>query len=317
MQFAYPPRKRSHPPPFRPRSALPLLRRSRLRTLILLIATIVGGLWYLSSSRSKPSYQEHVPSGSPPVVVLTVVDSTKYTSEYIQTITYNREQYALRHDYETMVVKLFDYDTKGAPQSWGNVIALRHAMTLYPDARFIWFLDQNSLIMNLDLSIEEQVTKPQKLDSLMLKDRPIVPPNSIIKTFSHLKGQDARFIISQDKAGLVMDSMVIRNGEWAKFFAETWINPLYRSYNFQKAERHALEHIVQWHPTILTKLALVPQRTLASYTGTNDEDSYRDGDFVAVMAGCQPQGPNSCEEQSRRLIQQLITKYGAGAEQKG
>lgn len=38
------------------------------------------------------------------------------------------------------------------------------------------------------------------------------------------------------------------------------------SYNFQKAEAHALEHIVQWHGTILAKLALVPQRVLNSYT---------------------------------------------------
>ena len=38
------------------------------------------------------------------------------------------------------------------------------------------------------------------------------------------------------------------------------------SYNFQKAEAHALEHIVQWHGTILAKLALVPQRMLNSYT---------------------------------------------------
>lgn len=139
-----------------------------------------------------------------------------------------------------MMVKLFDYDTKGAPQSWAKIIALRHALTLHPEAKFIWFLDQNSYIMDLDQSLEELVLNPPKLESLMIKDHSIVPPDSIIKTFSHLKGGDASFIISQDDSGLVTNSMIIRNGEWAKFFVETWMDPLYRSYNFQKAERHAL-----------------------------------------------------------------------------
>jgi hypothetical protein len=34
--------------------------------------------------------------------------------------------------------------------------------------------------------------------------------------------------------------MVIRNTEWAEFYLDTWYDPLYRSYNFQKAEIHAL-----------------------------------------------------------------------------
>lgn len=51
------------------------------------------------------------------------------------------------------------------------------------------------------------------------------------------------------------------------------------SYNFQKAEAHALEHIVQWHGTILAKLALVPQRILNSYT--RDTGSSNEGTCVS------------------------------------
>jgi hypothetical protein len=77
----------------------------------------------------------------------------------------------------------------------------------------------------------------------------IVPPDSVIKTFSHLKGDRIDFVLSQDNEGLAGGSMVIRAGEWAKFFLDSWFDPLYRSYNFQKAEAHALEHIVQCvHP---------------------------------------------------------------------
>lgn len=79
-----------------------------------------------------------------------------------------------------------------------------------------------------------------KLESSMLKDLPVVPPDSIIKTFMHLRGEDVEFVLSQDKEGLASGSFVIKNGEWAKFFLDTWFDPLYRSYNFQKAETHAL-----------------------------------------------------------------------------
>lgn len=139
-----------------------------------------------------------------------------------------------------MVVKAFDYDTQGAPQSWAKLVALRHALTLFPDAKFFWYLDQDAYIMDPSKSLEEQLLSSKKLESLMIKDYPVVPPDSIIKTFSFLRGDDTDFVISQDRDGLVSNSMIIRNGDWAKFFIETWFDPLYRSYNFQKAERHAL-----------------------------------------------------------------------------
>lgn len=232
-----------------------------------------------------------------------------------------------------MIVKLFDYQTDGAPQSWARIFAMRHALSLYPDSKFIWFLDQNAYIMELDVSLEDQLTDTTKLEGLMVRDQSIVPPDSIIKTFTHLKGDEAAFIISQDETGLVINSFLIRNGDWAKFFIETWMDPLYRSYNFQKAERHALvsfygpieeglefltlsqEHIVQWHPTILSKLALVPQRTIASYARNKEGNSYRDGDFVALLIDCHPTGPNSCDKQSQSYLNQLRTKAAAKEQQ--
>lgn len=79
-----------------------------------------------------------------------------------------------------------------------------------------------------------------KLEASMLVDHPVVPPDSIIKTFAHLSGEDIDFVLTQDKEGLATSSYVLRNSEWARFLLETWFDPIYRSYNFQKAETHAL-----------------------------------------------------------------------------
>lgn len=120
--------------------------------------------------------------------------------------------------------------------------------------------------MNPRESLQDKILEPRTLERQMITDQPVVPPDSVIKTFKHLKGERVEFIVSQDNEGLAAESILIRTGEWAKFFLDAWFDPLYRSYNFQKAEGHALEHIVQWHGTVLAKLALVPQRVLNSYT---------------------------------------------------
>ena len=156
----------------------------------------------------------------------------------------------------------------------------------------------------------------------MLKDIPVVPPDSVIKTFSHLKGDKIDLILTQDGEGLCQGSFILRQGDWAKFFLDTWFDPLYRSYNFQKAEGHALvsdlvyvrtslsfsmltwlqEHVVQWHPTILTKLALVPQRLLNSYnvdiaSRGGNKAMYGDNDFIIRLVACELDANRDCERE--------------------
>lgn len=138
-----------------------------------------------------------------------------------------------------------DYPLGDAPTSWSMVPALRHAMTLYPHTTYVFYLTSTALIMSPSLSLEKHIMEPKRLESLMLVDKSVVPPDSVIKTFSHLKGDRIDFVLTQDHEGLAGGSLILRSGEWAKFFLDAWFDPLYRSYNFQKAEGHALEHIVQ------------------------------------------------------------------------
>lgn len=74
----------------------------------------------------------------------------------------------------------------------------------------------------------------------MLKDVPVVPPDSIIKTPSQLKEKDVDLVLTQDSEDLSAGSFVLRNGDFARFFLDVWFEPLYRSYNFVKAEVHGL-----------------------------------------------------------------------------
>jgi len=176
--------------------------------------------------------------------------------------------------------------------------------------------------MNPSLSLYENVFS--NLTSLMLKDIPVVPPDSVIHTFSHLKPSQVYLILTQDMDNVAHTSFILRNTEaipvatgrpkdsWAQYFLDAWFDPLYRAYAFQKAENHALEHIIQWHPTILAKLAVVDQRLLNSYNyesqqseaestidvpSRQHDSKWQPGDLVINFKGCVEAEERVCEKE--------------------
>ncbi|GAM84580.1 hypothetical protein ANO11243_025760 [Dothideomycetidae sp. 11243] len=321
MHFALPPRKSSNPPPYANRSgprAFSLRRLGRLQSLIVAAVGTVGFLWLVihlfSGGGGGRNGKNYVPPGTPKAVVVTVFEETDLAS-WKESIMENRRDYASRHGYATFFPNSSAYyvGPSSTPRSWAILPALRHAMTLYPHTPYLFHLAPTALIMRPQLSLEEHLTAPKAIEELMQVDVPVVPPDSVIHTFSHLKGENIDFILSQDTAGLGPGSMIIRTGEWARYFLDAWYDPLYRSYNFQKAERHALEHLVQWHGTVLARLALVPQRMINSYVDAPDaetplpkENAYAEGDFVANFDGCNARILDKEASQVKALKPKLI-----------
>lgn len=307
MQFPYP-RKTSNPRPYTTARSSTYHRRRSLRALLPYVlsgfALFVFLIYLFSSSSSPPASTTPAP-GTSRVVIVTPIDPS-LSPAHANDLKENRRDYAQRHGYETFFPSTSDYDLMpNVPHSWATVPALRHALTLHPHTQWVFYLTPTALIMNTREPLSDKVLTPAKLESLMQTDKPVVPPDSVIKTFSHLKGDRVDIVLSQDHDGLAGGSLLVRNTDWAKFFLDAWYDPLYRSYNFQKAEGHALEHIVQWHGTILAKLALVPQRVLNSYTrdtGASNEGVYQEGDFVANFHGCARDAARSCEEEMKPLM---------------
>lgn len=128
----------------------------------------------------------------------------------------------------------------GTPRGWTVIPAVRHAMTTYPHSTYFYHLSPHALIMNPRLSLTAHALDSKRIESLMLKDVPAVPPDSVIHTFSHLKANDIDLLVTQDAEDLTPESFILRQGDWARFFLDSWFDPLYRSYNFVKAEKHGL-----------------------------------------------------------------------------
>ncbi|KAI9681372.1 MAG: hypothetical protein M1817_002655 [Caeruleum heppii] len=298
MHFALPPRKTSHPPPYALRSSRPFLRRGRVQLFGLIVCLALTGLFFLSHIYTASTGIR--PPGTPEVVIVTPID-LNHTAGHIQKIKSNRLRYAELHGYGTFFPNVTDYELDDAPSGWARVPAIRHAMTLNPFTTYFFHLDQNALIMNPSLSINDHIMSRTRLESLMRKDLPVVPPDSVIKTFSHLRGDHVDLVLTQDGDGLPQGSLIIRQGDWATYFLDSWFDPLYRKYNFQKAEGHALEHIVQWHPTLLAKIAIVPQNIMNSYNQNRPAHEagtlYKKGDFVIHFYGCGTDADRNCEKE--------------------
>ncbi|KAJ9642727.1 putative alpha-1,6-mannosyltransferase mnn11 [Knufia peltigerae] len=329
MQFAIPPRKTSQPPLYARTNASASAAYKRRRQLQLLGYIVLGLLtFYLTLSFCFSGWSEDAEDGSAvieghqDVVLVTIFDSKTMSDDYMKIVKVNREDYAARHGYKTFYTDVSGYSklVDPAPSSWTVIPALRHALTDHRSSEWFWQLSADALITNPALSLESHVLQP--LESLMLKDIPVVPPDSVIHTFSHLRPSRTHLILSQDMDNLAHTSFLLRNtpftpstpDNWAQYLLDAWFDPLYRAYSFQKAENHALEHIVQWHPTILAKLVLIEQRRFNSYNyatppvrngdgNLRTHDSmWQEGDFVVNLKGCRENDKRNCEEEMRHYL---------------
>ncbi|KAJ5138799.1 uncharacterized protein N7515_003647 [Penicillium bovifimosum] len=303
MQFALPPRRSPQPLPLaRPRMSS--YRRKQLKSgavfafavfLILFIHHLYASPFYTS-----PFLSAAASTSTSGVVIVTLLDHQLFSDAYLKKIIANREHYANYHGYTNFFASVSDYDEAvgDAPQSWAVVPAVRHAMATHPHAAYFFYLAPHALIMDPTKSLKSHLLGKGRLEELMMRDVPIVPPDSIIKTFSHQTEEDVDLIITQDKEDLNPWSFVLKSGDFARFFLDIWFDPLYRNYNFAKAETHGLDHIMQWHPTVLARTAVVPQRLLASFSsgspGASLDGTYEDGDFVVQFRGCDVDNSRDC-----------------------
>jgi mannan polymerase II complex MNN11 subunit len=95
MHFAFPPRKPSaHTTMYPARSKAPLFRRSRIQFLVL-CALGIGTLIFIIAKIL--GIVGGAPAGTPPVVIITVLNPGTQNKEYLDDIRANREEYAKKH----------------------------------------------------------------------------------------------------------------------------------------------------------------------------------------------------------------------------
>jgi len=142
--------------------------------------------------------------------------------------------------------------------------------------------------MNPTIPLHNHFLSPASLLALPLRDVPVFPPETAIRTHS-LKNQPVSHIglVLTHGGGLLhTGTIILKRGDYAKFLLDSWNDPLVRSYGFPGEENQALEHLIQWHATLLEGLAIMPKRSLVSFSvAAGDDEQYHEGDFVVHLDG--------------------------------
>lgn len=243
----------------------------------------------------------------PEVVVVTLVDFANYELESLIKIVQNRVDYAQEHSYGVYVrwaqefIPAVEKQTVEESYEHFKPLVMRAAMHAFPQAKYFWFIDQDALIMRMDLSLQQHLLDPKILDLAVLKNVPVVK-DSNIRTYKHFAAEDARVIIPQTSDGqLDSSSFVLTADVYGKAFTDYLGDPLVRNYPWSHFSA-CLGHVLQWHPSLLAKTALVVPKTIASvYDPSKNADQkleadtthYTEGDLVVSFRGCKERG--SCE----------------------
>lgn len=250
---------------------------------------------------------------SPEIVIVTLIDFEVSEKETLQKIIQNRVDYAQKHNYGIYVRWIQEFipmlQTQSLQGSYEAVkpLVMRAAMHAFPYAKQIFFLDHESLIMNLDLPLQQHLLEPKILELALLKNAPVTT-GSNIKTYTHFKVENAKIIIPQSPNGyLDMSSFVVSTDIYGKAFLEFLMDPLFRKYEWESFSK-AVAHILQWHPQMLGKTALVHQKLIAAPLNPNGGNSegdkpgeeldpyhYTEGDLVLSLKGCRLKGTCAAE----------------------
>ncbi|KAI3404947.2 MNN11 [Candida oxycetoniae] len=233
----------------------------------------------------------------PEVVIVTVVDFNKYSEGGLVKIVQNRVDYAhyqkcglyVRWAQEFIPqlgsLAALEDDQKS---KWVRLFCLRAAMFAFPHAQWFWYLDENGLIMDMSRNIQQILLNPEALEKQMLRDQPLIPPDGLIKTYKSTKAKSIKLIAAQLDTMIETGSFFVKNDAFGKALVDIWSDKLYLNYkSFPYETDSALTHILQWHPLVLSKTALVPAKAIcAPHSSKDSKNTYQDGDFVASWSSC-------------------------------
>lgn len=235
---------------------------------------------------------------SPETVIVTLIDFENYELETLVSVVQNRVDYAQKHDYGVYIRWAQEFIPLLANQNLENsgsfckTLIMRAALHAFPNAKRFVFIEDTSLIADFKLSVEDNLLNPKILDVALLRDTPI-SPNSIIKTYNNLDLSGVSIVIPHSKENKILTStFVVSNDIYSKAFLEYISDPLIKDFEWENLD-HCIGHVLQWHPTLLAKTAIVHQKLFSSeYDETHlkseevDTTHYTEGDFVANFPNC-------------------------------
>ncbi|CCH63113.1 hypothetical protein TBLA_0J01160 [Henningerozyma blattae CBS 6284] len=230
----------------------------------------------------------------PETVVVTLIDFDRYDSNSLVKIVQNRVDYAQKHNYGVYVRWYQEFvpllNNQKLSESRDQVVAMmmRAAMHAFPYAKKFMFVNEESMIMNLDESIESHLLNPDKLSKAIMRDEhnTNMSPNEIF--------DNSDMIFMKNGAGqLVLTNFIMKNTDLTKSYLDYMMDPLIRDYRWERMH-HAYLRMIIVHSKFTDKTQFIsPKEFAPTYEAQVDSSKpvenvayFTQGDFIADYSDC-------------------------------
>ncbi|EEB08705.1 alpha-1,2-galactosyltransferase gmh3 [Schizosaccharomyces japonicus yFS275] len=219
----------------------------------------------------------------------------------------NRIAYAKKHNYAFEFVNVSEMPI---PPVWAKMPAILATMDKYPKAKWIWWLDQDAIIMNKELSLQDHLLSQKAMRRSLLRKQPFfnekdsAAPHLVTPSeYSDADLENVGLIISCDLNGLNAGSFFVRVNPIMRMFVDVWSDKAYREKKVSENEQTLLGYLIANHPEMASHVALVPQKMINSYAAAEEIQRYTPGDLLIHFAGCWVE--NRCESVWREYYDEM------------
>lgn len=172
---------------------------------------------------------------------------------------------------------------------WSKVPILVDALKQYPDAKWIWWLDVDAIIMTPTIDLGEHFLNPDPMFS-KLKKEPYklrgYENDALLDLPKHPDPNNINLLIAGDHNGINAGSFFLRRSDWTNMFLDIWLDPLYRGMDWAGKEQDALIHMMQYHKIIGDHVGILPQRMMNAYSEGDENMRWQPKDLAIHFAGC-------------------------------
>jgi hypothetical protein len=195
-----------------------------------------------------PSNLVHDPAGPKPseIVLLAASDGKGHNGgidNILGDVTPNRQAYADLHGYTYQFLNISQYNIGAASAVWAKLPAIVDAFNKHPEAKWIWWLDLDAIIMTPQIELSKHILSHEALGKKIQKGLDVQKPGGGSSGYLTAKEPDLNkidIIIAQDQNGLNAGSFFIRRSEWSRMFIDMWAEPTYVEKNWLAQEQDAM-----------------------------------------------------------------------------
>lgn len=204
-----------------------------------------------------PKDMVHTAEGPKPneIVMVTASDGKGHNGgieDILGKTAKNRKEYCAHHGYNYHFVNISKFDMGDAHPVWKKIPAIVEAFNIFPEAKWLFFLDLDAIIMSPKQDLTELVLSHKGMKKSInwggeWTGSERAPLGTYMQTDTDLDNLD--MLIAQDQNGVNAGSFFLRRSKYTQWLLDMWTDPFFMKMEWAGQEQEALVN-----DTYLTKI---------------------------------------------------------------